>query len=724
MITEIQIKNCASFDQTGITVKDFKEINFIYGANGTGKTTIANVIADVTKYPDCRVVWKNNRVLKSFVYNRNFIDENFGKSKYQKGIFTLGKGEIDARETIDAKKSEIEQTNTRIIADIAAIETTNRIREAMEVQFAEDCWKVYTPLKDLFKPAFRGCAHKITFKDRCKAEIHNSSDLAELSVLKEKAGRIYSGSTELLPDPAFIHFSNLQATETHEIWGKRIIGKEDVDLAQLIKKLNNSDWVKQGLSYYSDSGELCPFCQQQTPMTLKEQLDGYFDETYLAQIKILQSLGALYSDQTSGIILEMEGLLSSNNALMDLKHMEELKGLLMLKIKANRDQIEAKAKEPGSVIVLEALQPELDLINELIHQGRDKTDLHNHTVKNLAHESARLTGEVWRYITAQLKESHQRYHVNSAAYVKNIETLEQSISEGEDRIKKLRGEIAGLQLLGTNTEQTKNEINALLSRFGFTGFKLAEAQEESGSYKMVRLNGQRVERTLSEGEKTVVTFLYFYHLLKGSVEKDSIESDRVVIFDDPVSSLDGDALFMVSNLVRTLLEEIRSGKSTIKQIIVLTHNVPFYKEVSSQKEKGIGAFNDQTFWILRKQHGFSSITKYDENPVRTAYELLWREVRENTDSMTLDITLRRIIENYFEAFRKISLEDILSQVEGEDQRIARSLLVWSTESGDGGNSQVVGTFDRERYLKVFRDIFEKTNQLDHYQQMMGNSQTE
>lgn len=718
MITEIQIKNCASYDHTGVTLKDLKQVNFIYGPNASGKTTMANVIADVTKYPDCRIVWKNNRVLKSFVYNRNFIDDNFGRSKYQKGIFTLGKGEIDARETIDARKSEIEQTNTRIISDIAAIETNNRIREAMEVQFAEDCWKVYTPLKDLFKPAFKGCAHKITFKDRCKAEIHNSSDLLELAVLKEKAGRIYLGSTELLPDLALIHYSNLQTTEIHEIWGRRIIGKEDVDVAQLIKKLNNSDWVKQGLSHYSDSGELCPFCQQPTPLTLKAQLDEYFDETYLAQISLLQNLGTIYSDQTKELILEIEGLLSANNALLDLGRMEELMNVLVLKIKANKAQIEGKRKEPGRVIALETLQPELDGFNELIQQGRDQIELHNHTVKNLARESAQLTGEVWRYITAQLKEVHQRYHVNSAGYVKNIETLEQSISEGEDSIKKLRTEIAQLQLLGTNTEQTKNEINALLNKFGFTGFQLAEAPEESGSYQMVRLNGQRVERTLSEGEKTVVTFLYFYHLLKGSVEKDSIETDRVVVIDDPVSSLDGNALFMISHLVRTLLEEIRQGKSPIRQIILLTHHVSFFKEVSSQNGKGSEGFNDQTFWILRKQDGFSEITQYDENPVSTAYELLWREVRENTDSMTLNITLRRIIEHYLEAFGKISPDELLLQLEGDDQRIAHSLLVWpaAVEEEQPGNSYV--PIDRERYLKVFRDIFEKTEHLEHYEKMM------
>src|ERR1035437_3012341 len=109
MITEIQIKDCACFDHAGVTVNSMKEINFIYGPNGSGKSTISNVIAHLNEYPQCQIVWKNNRVLKSFVYNRTFIDDNFGRSRYQKGIFTLGKGEKGAKEIIAGKRSEIDK---------------------------------------------------------------------------------------------------------------------------------------------------------------------------------------------------------------------------------------------------------------------------------------------------------------------------------------------------------------------------------------------------------------------------------------------------------------------------------------------------------------------------------------------------------------------------------------------------------------------------------------
>lgn len=722
MISEIQIRNCASFDHIGVTVSDLKAINFIYGPNGSGKTTISNVLADRDNYPQCAITWKDNRAIKPFVYNRHFIDENFGKSKNQKGIFTLGKGEIEAKETIDARKSQIGQTNQGIVEDIAAIDRLNSINELNEVRFTEDCWKVYTQLKDIFKPAFRGCAFKVTFKERCKSEVNNSSTLLDLAVLKEKASRIYSGSTEFLPDLTLINDRTLQATETHEIWAKRIIGKEDVDIAALIKRLNNSDWVKQGLTYYSGKGDHCPFCQQKAPDHLEDQLNEYFDETYLAQIKLLHDFASAYATQTAKIVFELDELISSKSPMIDLARLEEVKRMLILKIKTNKDQIGAKIKEPGGVVVLESIKPELDLINELIQQGRGKISLHNDTVKNLSRESAQLTGEVWRSITEQLKPAYQRYQSSYAVTVKSIEELEMRISENEGIIKQLRGEIAQLEIQGTNIEQTKNEINALLGKFGFTGFQLAEASQEKGSYQIIRPNGERVERSLSEGEKTVVTFLYFYHLLKGSVERDSISADRIVVFDDPISSLDGDALFIVSHLVRKIIEEIRTQKSPVKQIIVLTHNVSFYTEISYKRGKGMETVTDETFWILRKEHGFSTIVKYSSNPIKSSYELLWREVKENPDSITLDVTLRRIIENYFQAFGGISDNGLLNQLDEKDQKVASSLLSWVTTVPEDITDDRYDPAERDRYLSVFRDIFEKTNHLDHYQQMMDSGQ--
>ncbi|MDR2125442.1 MAG: AAA family ATPase, partial [Prevotellaceae bacterium] len=44
MIESITIKNIATFDNEGIQINDLKKVNFIYGVNASGKTTISNFL--------------------------------------------------------------------------------------------------------------------------------------------------------------------------------------------------------------------------------------------------------------------------------------------------------------------------------------------------------------------------------------------------------------------------------------------------------------------------------------------------------------------------------------------------------------------------------------------------------------------------------------------------------------------------------------------------------
>ena len=108
MIDSITIKNVATYDNEGVKINNLKKINFIYGGNGTGKTTISNYLKNQkdVKYNDCEIVWKNNLSVSTLVYNKKFRDENFGLGKI-KGVFTLGKATKDDKEIVESKLAEL-----------------------------------------------------------------------------------------------------------------------------------------------------------------------------------------------------------------------------------------------------------------------------------------------------------------------------------------------------------------------------------------------------------------------------------------------------------------------------------------------------------------------------------------------------------------------------------------------------------------------------------------
>ena len=175
-------------------------------------------------------------------------------------------------------------------------------------------------------------------------------------------------------------------------------------------------------------------------------------------------------------------------------------------------------------------------------------------------------------------------------------------AEKADEIRRLEKQTASIH-------PAIDGINDILSRFGFSNFFLAKS--DSGAfYKLIRSDGSDAKATLSEGEKNFVTFLYFYHLMRGNESESGMTTDRVVVFDDPVSSLDCDILFIVSSLIKGLFDEVRSGDGYIKQVFVLTHNVYFHKEVTFVGRRARNAvMKGETFGSPKVRVGhFASLT--------------------------------------------------------------------------------------------------------------------
>ena len=155
-------------------------------------------------------------------------------------------------------------------------------------------------------------------------------------------------------------------------------------------------------------------------------------------------------------------------------------------------------------------------------------------------------------------------------------------------------------------------------------------------------------------------------------------NDRVVVFDDPVSSLDSDVLFIVSSLIRQTIEDARAKKGHIKQVFVLTHNIYFHKEITFDKNRSAGvAQKDESFWTIRKLKGVSKVQNHKTNPITSSYEMLWSEVKErNLASQTIQNTLRRILEYYFKILGGMSFDEITERFDGEEKLICKSLLTW------------------------------------------------
>ena len=731
MIEKIEIKNTATYINE--VLDNLSKVNFIYGNNGSGKTTVSRIIREECKYPTCTLKWKNNTRLETVVYNTDFVEENFQPSQEIKGIFTLGKEEADTQKRIRDEKNSIEEINNKIVELTSALSENEDNIKNQNSKTKEKFWRIkqtFDKEKTPLVKAIAGARGKIEiFFDKVLFENkNNKSELKTKSELEEIARHCYEDSSEQLPLIPNIPHNEIENIETNEILKKAIVGKEDLDIAALIKTLNNSDWVKTGMKYVSLTNKKCPFCQQTLPANLEERLNDYFDETYENDKNTVLKLQKDYSNATTNYLNNINTLLSFSHEQLNKDELKSAFTSIRKIIDSNLNNINKKLENLSQKFEIKSILEYCKKIDSIIQEANNKIDEHNKFIKNIKTERQKLEPLVWKYICNELKDDIKEYTDNSVKFELEKTKLNSEKTDKDKELTEHRNILAGLEKKQTSVKPTLDSINKLLSDFNFTGFKLALGDDEY-TYKIVRLDGTPVEKTLSEGEKSFVTFLYFYNLLNGSQASSGVVNNRIVVIDDPVSSLDNDILFIVSTLIRMLFKGLFDNSISIKQLIILTHNLYFFKEVSFDCGLNKSEKNKLRFWTINKITNNSCIKAYEkDNPIKTSYELLWDIIRQTEndkskyDCIYLQNTMRRILEYYFKMLGNKPVRDRIDEFEVYERPIYKALISWMNI---GSHIQMEEIFYTERtetnteiFLSVFKKIFERTNQIAHYNMMM------
>lgn len=729
MIESITIKDVASYDKEGVVIDDLNKINFIYGANASGKTTISNFIYDSSdsKFSNCSLVWKNNLPLNVLVYNKGFRERNFGKGKLS-GVFTLGEATTEQIKEIEQKNEELKAIKADGIRKHETLDKLKSEKELLENNFKETTWKnVYKKHEIDFKEAFQGSMKKETFKDRLLQEFsRNNAQLETLETLKAKAKTIFGEQPQRIDSITQVSFERVLEIETNAIWRKIIVGKADVDIAKFIQKLNINDWVNQGREYIQE--DKCPFCQQKTITDdFKTQLESFFDETYLNEITQIKKLKQEYNTLTQNIINELNSIEANqkafSNTKLDIDKFSAYLKTIISQNTTNNELLNNKVKEPSRKIELLFTKEQADLVTELINQANTEIQKHNDIVTNYTTERSNLIKAIWKYLVEKYKTEITDFNSKMNGLEIGIGKLDTQYKEKIAECKKLDAEIKELSKNVTSIQPPINEINRILKSYGFLNFEIVPSQED-GFYQIQREDGTIAETTLSEGEITFITFLYYLQLAKGGLFANEVNYERVLVIDDPISSLDSNILFVVSTLIKDIIKDIKNDVGTIKQLILLTHNVYFHKEVSfidGRKKK----CNKTRFWILRKNDKFTSLQSFKmDNPIQSSYELLWQELKSDkvTSALTIQNIMRRIIQNYFKLLGKYRDDDLILKFNTkEEQEVCRSLFSWINDGSHSINDDLyIELQDRtiETYKKVFKDIFVLTNHEEHYKMMM------
>ena len=728
-------------------------INFFYGKNGAGKSTIARTIRG--NLPGS-VEWQSDRPADSYdvlVYDADFIRDNFENYDNLPGVFTIAEENIAVQKQVKEKNDERKKLLEQHGACKGDLDSKSAAKEQALADYQQACWERTKELRGIFDAAVTGKKRPQLFATEILSTTPVEHDYDEQVTLYQT---VYQGSGESYPlfnKAGRVTYATLPG---FELMGKPIFSSSETPFSSFITALNATDWVRHGhASFGGRTDGKCPYCQQKLPANFEQEIAKCFDTNYTEDITAITEFQTVYEREMTGILETLQKNMDKVLPDLQLEEYQTKLQLLSNAITINLQRIAAKIKEPTTIASLEDTDTLLIELGSIIDEFNKRIQTNNDVVGHLRTEKVKCKQHVWEYLAFYLKDAVAEYHSKTAALDSEISALQTKLSGIVADGRKIAAEISDLNKQVVNTEATIAGINALLHDSGFQGFSLRAKEGVQNVYEVIRPDGTIADR-LSEGERNFIAFLYFYHLVRGSQRSDAVK-DKIVVIDDPVSSMDSGALFIVSALVREMVEVCYNNTDYqghvvegdyIKQIFILTHNVYFHREITYHQ---VQRYRSVSFFIIRKADNISSVTRCTRrsavpsqlenyNPVQNSYAALWDELKEVTSPITAMNVIRRILEYYFlqlcgyegTNIRKEVLEKeenrkrFIDQTEGGQPdytryHLASSMLSYinnSTGITDGLN-YVEDCVDAEQYKTVLRLIFEAMHQEQHYNMMMG-----
>lgn len=698
-LTEETLFECDSLDLN-------KKITFVLGKNGTGKTTLTDVLAKQTANYDVSVfkgfdnIIDDNKRLNAVVLgeentiiNRK-IEEIWGKiakkeSEKKVILKSLNKPDDESESNYWTRREEAkkEYENAQKDIDSFIIQAASLVRKKMSIM------SVYN--KNNFK------------NDIERAKFLDSDE-------KKKCEETLQSETKIAPDISFPKCdSETILKAANELLRKKVIEKTRV---ARIDSQDKRNFAENGLRIHK-KGEICAFCGSYISDEVFTELENYFS---VDEVKIFQQ-------EISGMINAVSKMMESFTTFnIDVGCFYPQ---FQTRIREIREKCAEKVREYSDFLQLvidqlsnkkAELFVESDMIKINIPSGfenmqadydalvvaNNKNDLQERQTE--ANEKLRL-----HYVCDQLdkfnykakmaqlvvleneyKKREREYDDENEKIVGNM-GLDAIINGFQNEIIDLQKETKSEKILAL---RIKNKLNHMVS------FELEPCKDEKshGIYKVKDIcTGEIRDITkLSTGEKNIIAFLYFMQKLN-EIKDEASNKPKLIVFDDPMSSNDDNMQYLI---IEELVELMKSLEDT-DRFVLLTHNKHFYMNVTYKK-------TGKRIHLLK--NGKNTVMKEIENEtkdIKTSYEALWFELKFIYDSdASADMMLnpiRRIIET-FTKFNGLKQAEFCSSVAG-----AKKLFDVNSHSIDDLEADLNGK-TKDDIKQLFYDCFKNNEFEEHF----------
>lgn len=663
----IKLKNIGLFQNYCCgNLQPFKKATIIYGQNGTGKTTISTVLSclksntktDIKKRQTFGTTEAQEvEILLENGSNVKFENDNWQKKYKDFEIFDIHFINDNIFSANSVSASNRKKLHSFVVGE-KGVDLTAKISK-IDQEYRE----YNSRLKDYKTNIEKICSPVYKISEFIK--LKNNVDIDKLINQKEKELKVITGKNEINNKSAFNkidypRFPEINDSEiTIDITEIKTILSSTLESIQndylklfdehksKIKSKNAENWIKAG--YDSIIDNKCPFCTQgiSDDIEIIKAYNQHFNQEYTElkrKIALIQDAFFTYNFDTQ--LNRLNELFLKNSELTNFwkQYIEEISLTEMHQI-YNADDFKNITDELKLLINNKAKNPLqsvdficsrlLEILKDWVAQERT----YNIEVEKLNSEIEKLklipiqNLDIIETDIKKLQIQKLRYsdeNINLVEFYNDLDEKSKNAKKQKDADQKDLDEyttkVFSKYVAGINSYLQKFNVPFSISKI--EGSQSGSSTEQFIKYE-IQCNSQiinleeadknempTVRTALSEGDKSAIALSFFLSKL----DLDDKLSDKIVVFDDPLSSFDSSRKTETVNQLINLIPKIN-------QLIVFSHNSSFLKSLFDRYNKKSFSDNDfQTFQLIKNPTGSelvnSNIDEIEQQEYIRMYNLL------------------------------------------------------------------------------------------------------